>query len=89
MQHQPKEIRHADQAVRCCTADAAVDVRLGLAHPPVGALMRSPAWVLQLQRTARAWGHRDFSWTETPDEYAESLADHIARVEVREAYGGA
>jgi len=51
--------------------------------------MRSPAWVLQLQRTARAWGHRDFSWTETPDEYAESLADHIARVEVREAYGGA
>jgi len=49
--------------------------------------MRSPAWVLQLQRTARAWGYRDFSWVETPDEYAEAVADHIARVEVRAACG--
>jgi hypothetical protein len=61
--------------------------RVGELDPPLVVLMRSPAWVLQLQRTARAWGYRDFSWVETPDEYAEAVADHIARVEVRAACG--
>ena len=50
-------------------------------------IMRTIQWVLQLQRTAHAAGFRGFVLDETADEYAESLADFIARAEVNAVFG--
>jgi hypothetical protein len=40
-----------------------------------------------LRLAAESYGFRDCALTETPDSYAESLADFIACAEVREACG--
>ena len=57
--------------------------------------MRTLQWVSGLERTARSAGFHGFvlpprlddELPETPDEYAESLADFIAKAELNAVFG--